>query len=149
MTRSEKAKFLFESGYNCSQSVFLAFYDLIGLSEETAIKLSAGFGGGFGRMREVCGAVCGMTAVISFYNADKDPNNQEEKALLYALIQDAINEFKAKNGSYICRELLDDFTPVTHQPELRTQSYYEKRPCGDLVKNAAEITEKYITKKKQ
>ena len=149
MTRGEKAKALFESGYNCSQSVFLAFLDLTGLSEETAIRYSAGFGGGFGRLREVCGAVSSMTALISFFNASTDPNNQDEKAALYALIQEAINEFKAENGSYICRELLDDSGLVTATPELRTNNYYEKRPCGNLVKYAAEITEKYIAKKKQ
>lgn len=144
MTRGEKAKALFEEGYNCSQSVFLAFEDVIGLDRSTAVRISAGFGGGFARMREVCGAVSGMTAVISYVNACEDPNNHEKKKELYALIQKAIGEFKNINGHYICRELLGlnaDSSPV---PTKRSESFYHKRPCGELCKIAADIAEKYI-----
>lgn len=144
MNRGDKAKEYFNNGYNCSQSVFLAFNDLMNLDEDTAIKLSAGFGGGFGRMREVCGAVSGMTAVISFFNASNDPNNHEKKKELYSLIQKAIGEFKEENGSYICRELIsfqNDSSPI---PSERNEKYYHKRPCGDLCYIAANIAEKYI-----
>ena len=144
MTRGDKAKELFEQGYNCSQAVFLAFEDVTGIDRETAAKLSAGFGGGIGRLREVCGAVTGMTAVISYLTASTDPNDKAAKAALYSKIQQAANEFKAENGSYICRELLSGPSADPHNPEPRTAEFYKKRPCSDLCKCAAEIAEKYI-----
>ena len=145
MTRGEKAKQLFEEGFNCSQAVFLAFEDIIGMDRETAIRVSAGFGGGFGRMREICGAVSGMVAVISFANACTDPNDHEKKKALYSLIQQAMNEYKAENGSYICRELLGLAQGASSpEPEKRTAEYHKKRPCGELCRCAAEIAEKYI-----
>lgn len=148
MSRPENAKELFESGCNCCQAVFCAFLDETNLSKEDAMCLSAGFGGGFGRLREVCGAVSGMTMVLSNKFASADPNNKEEKAALYALIQKAAGDFKAENGSIICRELLDieekNSNPV---PEERTKEYYKKRPCSELVKCAAEIAEKYLNEK--
>lgn len=149
MTRPEKAKALFESGYNCAQAVFCAFEDVTGISGETALRFSAGFGGGMGRLREVCGAVSGMTMVLSCVFADADPNNHEKKKELYALIQQAAGDFKAENGSYICRELLSLGGGASDpSPEKRTEHYYKKRPCGELVRCAAEITEKYLNKNK-
>ena len=144
MTRGDKAKELFEQGYNCSQAVFLAFEDLTGIDRETAAKLSAGFGGGIGRLREVCGAVTGMTAVISYLTASTDPCDKTAKAALYSKIQQAANEFKAENGSYICRELLAGPSADPHNPETRTPEYYKKRPCSELCRCAAQIAEKYI-----
>lgn len=144
MNRGDKAKEYFNNGYNCSQSVFLAFNDLMNLDEDTVIKLSAGFGGGFGRMREVCGSVCGMTAVISFFNACDDPNNIEKKKELYSKIQSAMKEFSEINGSYICKELLGKMAETDPSPTPRTEAYYHKRSCGDFCKAAAEIAEKYI-----
>ncbi len=145
MNRPDNAKKLFESGCNCCQAVFCAFLDETNLSKEDALRISAGFGGGFGRLREVCGAVSGMTMVLSNKFASTDPNNKEEKAALYALIQKAAGEFKEENGSIICRELLGleekNSNPV---PEERTTEYYKKRPCSELVKCAAEIAEKYL-----
>ena len=145
MSRADKAKELFEGGCNCSQAVFCAFIDETNLSFDDAMRLSAGFGGGMGRMREVCGAVSGMTMVLSDKFACTDPNNKEKKAALYALIQKAAGDFKAENGSIICRELLGlsekCSCPV---PEERTKEYYKKRPCSELVHMAAEITEKYL-----
>ncbi|MBQ2841445.1 MAG: C_GCAxxG_C_C family protein [Clostridia bacterium] len=149
MNRSENAKELFENGCNCCQAVFCAFLDETNLSKEDALRLSAGFGGGFGRLREVCGAVSGMTMVLSNKFASADPNNKAEKAELYSLIQKAAGEFKKENGSIICRELLGleekNSSPV---PEDRTKEYYKKRPCSELVKCAAEIAEKYISENK-
>lgn len=146
MNRPDNAKQLFESGCNCCQAVFCAFLDETNLSKEDALRLSAGFGGGFGRLREVCGAVSGMTMILSNKFASADPNNKEEKAALYALIQKAAGEFRDENGSVICRELLDleekSSIPV---PEERTKEYYKKRPCSELVRCAAEIAEKYLT----
>ena len=149
MTRPEKAKELFENGCNCCQAVFCAFLDETKLSQEDALRLSAGFGGGIGRMREVCGAVSGMTMVLSNKFASADPNNKEEKAALYSLIQKAAGDFREENGSIICRELLGlsekKSDPV---PEERTKEYYKKRPCSELVRCAAEIAEKYLNENK-
>ena len=148
MTRSDKAKELFESGYNCAQAVFCAFEDVTGMEHETALRFSAGFGGGMGRLREVCGAVSGMTMVLSCVFAG-DPNDREKKKELYALIQQAAGDFKAENGSYVCRELLSLGEGASNpEPEKRTESYYKKRPCAELVRCAAEITEKYLNKSK-
>ena len=144
MTKSEKAKELFESGFNCAQAVFLAFREEMRIDEETAIRLVAGFGGGFGRMREVCGAVSGMVAVISYFNACTDPKNHEKKMELYSKIQSAMNEYKEINGSYICRELLGLEGASNPSPEKRTDEYYKKRPCGELCAIAAGIAEKYV-----
>lgn len=145
MNKGEIAKELFESGCNCSQAVFCAFCEETGFDKETAIRISAGFGGGFGRLREVCGAVSGMTMVLSSRFAAPDVNDPAKKAELYALIQKAANEFKEQNGSIVCRELLGlsekSSSPV---PEERTAKYYAKRPCGELVKCAAEITERLL-----
>lgn len=149
MTRPEKAKELFENGYNCAQAVFCAFEDVTGFDRETALRFSAGFGGGMGRLREVCGAVSGMTMVLSCAFASTDPNDREKKKELYALIQQAAGDFKAENGSYICRELLGLAEKASDPaPEARTKEYYKKRPCGELVRCAAEITEKYLNKVK-
>lgn len=145
MTRPEKARELFENGCNCAQAVFCAFEDITEFDRETALRFSAGFGGGLGRLREVCGAVSGMTMVLSGVFASIDPNDTEKKKELYAIIQKAAGDFKAENGSYICRELLGLSEGASDPaPEKRTQQYYLKRPCSELVKCAAEITEKYL-----
>ena len=149
MTRPEKAKELFENGYNCAQAVFCAFEDVTGFDRETALRFSAGFGGGMGRLREVCGAVSGMTMVLSCVFASTDPNNAEKKKELYALIQKAAGDFKAENGSYICRDLLGLGEGASDPtPAKRSAHYYKKRPCGELVYCAAAITEKYINQNK-
>lgn len=147
MSKGEKAKELFESGMNCAQAVFCAFCDETGFDKETAIKLSAGFGGGMGRMREVCGAVSGMVMVLSYLSASADPSSHAEKAALYALIQQAADEFKAESGSIICRELLGLGNGASSpNPECRTKEYYKKRPCSESVRLAADIAEKYLKK---
>ncbi|MCD7797583.1 MAG: C-GCAxxG-C-C family protein [Clostridiales bacterium] len=138
MTKSELAKSLFESGCNCSQSVAAAFADEIRLDEELIKRLTLGFGGGVGRMREVCGAVSGMAFVISaLYN--------EDKGSVYARIQDVAGQFKEQNGSIVCRELLslDIKGADSPAPQPRTKEYY-KKPCSQLVAMSADILEKYI-----
>ena len=146
MSKADYAKELFEGGCNCCQAVFCAFPENTNLTKDEAMRLSAGFGGGMGRMREVCGAVSGMTMVLSQKFACADPNNKEEKAALYALIQKAAGEFREENGSVVCRELLGlaekSSDPV---PEERTAAYYRKRPCSELVHCAAAIAEKYLS----
>lgn len=139
MGKGETAKQLFCQGYNCSQSVALAFKDELGIDEKLIERLTLGFGGGMGRMREVCGAVSGMTFVISgLYNAGK--------AEIYSIIQENAKAFQKENGSIVCRELLKLGTPGADSPtpEKRTDAYYKKRPCPELVACAADILEKYI-----
>ena len=134
-----KAKELFLSGYNCSQAVLLAFDDVTGLDEKTAARLASSFGGGMGRMREVCGAVSAMFMICGLTNGYDDPKAKEEKAAHYAAIQALADDFKKENRSIICRELLGlnaDGSPV---PAARTAEYYKKRPCADLVSDAARI----------
>ena len=143
--RGDKAKGYFTRGYNCAQSVLMTFSDITGLDEKTSAMLSSGFGGGMGRMREVCGAVSGMFMAASIVHGYDDPGDTEGKKRTYAMIQTLAEKFKEKNKSIICRELLGlDKPEGTHIPEQRTAEYYKKRPCGDLVKDAAEVLEEYF-----
>jgi len=143
MTRAEKAKAYFEQGYNCAQAVTLAFADEMGLKPEEAAKLASSFGGGFGRLREVCGCVSGMALAAGAIYGYSDPKAKEEKAEHYALVQKLAGEFKERNGSIICRELLDGINNDTNPvPEDRTEKYYKKRPCADFAYAAADILEK-------
>lgn len=147
MTKGEKAKALFLEGYNCAQAVFGAFCEDFGLDSETAMKLSSGFGGGMGRLREVCGAVSGMFMVFDMNHGYTSPKAKEEKMELYRHIQTLAHEFEADNGSIICRELLGlqekSSIPV---PENRTKEYYKKRPCAELVEFAADLVDSYMQK---
>lgn len=139
MTKGDSAYQLFKEGLNCAQAVAAAFSDEMELDKELVIRLATGFGAGMGRMREVCGAVSGMTFVISsLYH--------EDKGSIYKRVQDVAQKFKEENGSIVCRELLglningaDSPTPAP-----RTEEYYKKRPCAEIVKNAADILEEYI-----
>lgn len=141
----EKAKQLFMEGYNCSQAVLGAFCDECGIDFETAMKLSSSFGGGMGRLREVCGAVSGMFMVAGVLYGYDDPKGQPEKAMHYERIQQLAQEFKKENGSIVCRELLGLTEKKSEPtPEQRTEQYYKKRPCAEMVKMAAEIMEQYI-----
>lgn len=145
MNRSERAKENFKRGYNCAQSVFLAFSDLIPLDEKTALKISAPFGGGVGRMREICGTVSGMLMVCGMIFYDSEHVTLEEKSALYAREQELMRRFREKNGSIICRELLRGVaTDSSPNAEARTEEYYKKRPCADLCACAAEILEGYL-----
>ena len=145
MTHSELAKKNFESGCNCAQAVLLAFSDRTGLDEATAMKLSASFGGGMGKLREVCGAVSGMFMAAGMIYADDHVPTQEAKAAHYEKIRTLAARFKEENGSYICRELLDG-VPVSKDaaPEERTEQYYKKRPCGELCAMAAQILDDFL-----
>lgn len=146
--RGQRALALFKEGYNCSQAVALAFADLIGMDEKLLARVTSSFGGGMGRMREVCGAVSGMFFVAGALYGYEEPGavGQQEKAAHYARIQELAGEYRAVNGSIICRELLGINTLGADQPtpELRTAEYYKKRPCGQLVMLAATIMESYI-----
>lgn len=145
MNHEEKAKELFIEGYNCAQSVFVAFQDEMNIDRETALKLSSSFGGGMGRLREVCGAVSGMFMVAGVLYGYDDPKDKEEKAKHYARIQELANEFSKQNKSIVCRELLGlDKKTDSPIPSERTKEYYDKRPCVELVGQAAKIIENYI-----
>lgn len=149
MTRREHAMQLFEEGYNCAQSVFLAFEDLHGIDRETAARLSSSFGGGMGRLREVCGAVSGMFMTAGVLYGYDDPKASTEKSEHYGRIQELAKAFEEKNGSIVCRELLGlEVKRETPVPEARTAEYYKKRPCKELVGDAAEILEAYIKAEK-
>lgn len=143
--RKEKAMALFEEGYNCAQAVFLAFEDMHGIERRTAAALSSSFGGGMGRLREVCGSVSGMFLTVGVLYGYDDPKAKEEKAEHYARIQELAAAFEKANGSIVCRELLGltvkKEAPI---PQERTAEYYKKRPCKELVGMAAEILEEYI-----
>ncbi len=145
MHHEEKARELFKQGYNCAQAVLLAFCDVTGLDEKTALLLSSSFGGGMGRMREVCGAVSGMFMVAGLLYGYHETSDQTGKTEHYKRIQTLAEEFRKENGSIICRELLGlpggADSPV---PELRTNTYYKKRPCAELVAMAARIMDAYI-----
>ena len=144
---SEKAAENFRKGYNCAQSVFITFAEEFGIDKETALKLSSSFGGGMGRLREVCGAVSSMFAIAGLKEGYISPNDDEAKAKHYELIQNLAHKFKEKYGTIICRELLElpegADSPV---PSKRTKQYYHDRPCEAFVRLAAEIIEKEILK---
>ncbi len=146
MNRVEVAEKLFQEGYNCSQSVFAAFSDLYGMDQEQALKLSTGFGGGVGRLREVCGAVSGMTMIAGLETGTAKKMDDEGKKYNYEVVQKLAEEFKNLNGSIICRELLnlDADTSINAEPQKRTKEYYNTRPCCQLVCDAAEIINKVL-----
>lgn len=146
--KSEKAKELFLKGYNCSQAVVGAFCEDLGLDFDTAMKLSSSFGGGMGRLREVCGAVSGAFILAGLKYGYADPRDKTAKAEHYKLIQDMAAKFKEQNGSIICRELLEvGDKKESHIPDDRTKEYYKKRPCVELVETAAKIAEEFLNNK--
>ncbi len=146
----DRARELFGQGYNCAQSVFAAFCDETGMDFETALKLSSSFGGGMGRLREVCGAVSGMLMAAGTLYGYADPKDDEAKAEHYRLVQALALRFKAENDSLICRDLLG--LTVEHDaptPEKRTAGYYQKRPCAEYVACAARILDEHIEHKEE
>ena len=142
---AQKAMNLFKEGYNCSQSVFLAFKDLYGIDRHTALKLSSSFGGGMGRLREVCGSVSGMFLTAGILYGYDSPKDRSSKTEHYKRIQERARSFEELNGSIVCRELLGlDQKKESYVPEERTKDYYRKRPCEQIVGCAAYIMEEYI-----
>ncbi len=143
--RAEKARNYFLEGYNCSQSVFLAFCDLTGFDEKTALLVSSSFGGGMGRLREVCGAVSGMFMAAGVLYGYSDPKASTEKMEHYKRIQELAADFKERNGSIVCRDILGKIAEdKSFIPSERTAEYYKTRPCAKVVEDATEILEKYI-----
>lgn len=140
----EKAKALFREGYNCAQAVLIAFEDVTGLDRKTAATLASSFGGGMGRMREVCGAVTGMFMAAGLLFGYDNPEAKTEKAAHYALIQELAGEFRAECGSIICRDLLGGTADTGTVPTDRNAEFYKKRPCVELVGLAAHILENHL-----
>ena len=143
MTHREKAIEYFRAGYNCAQSVFAAFCDVTGYSEEQALLISSSFGGGMGRMRETCGAVSAMFMVAGALKGYTDISTDEPKKEHYTRIQKMAEEFKKDGGSIICRDILKN-PPSDPNPSPRTAEYYAKRPCARMVMVAANILDEYI-----
>ena len=144
--RSEKAVELFNNGYNCSQAVFCAFADKFDIDAETALKISIGFGGGFGRLREVCGAFSACTMLAGLANNSNLADAAEAKKEAYKEIRLLKEEFEKRNGgSFICRDLLGLTGPSeSHIPEARTEHYKKTRPCEEIVREAAKIMDEYL-----
>lgn len=143
--KSALAKQNFEEGFNCAQAVLLAFCDKTGFTREQAARLASTFGGGMGRMREVCGAVSAMLMVEGLLKGYSDPKAKEEKSALYASVRVLADQFREENHSIICRDLLIE-TEVTSggEPEARTKEYYARRPCGCYVEDAARILAEHL-----
>ena len=145
MTKGDYAKQLFESGMNCAQAVFCAFSDELGFDKDTALRISAGFGGGIGRLREVCGAVSAMVLLAGLLYADTDIPTHERKQAHYARVQELAHRFQSAHGSYLCRDLLAGVeTMPGGAPEARTAQYYAKRPCAGLCESAAALFDAYV-----
>lgn len=145
----EKARNLFLQGYNCSQAVFCTFAEDYNISQELALRLSASFGGGIGRMRETCGAFCGAAMLAGLEAGQTDAKNTQQKQNNYHIIQQMAATFQQMNGSIKCSELLQlrQNTPITDTPDARTANYYRQRPCLKMVDSAVEIFYKTFKEK--
>lgn len=148
MSHAERARELFVRGYNCAQAVFIAFCDLTGYDEDDAARISSSFGGGMGRLREVCGAVSGAFMVAGCLYGYADETDKNAKTAHYALIQDIAARFRERNGTIICRELIGaEANDKSAVPTDRTADFYKRRPCVELVEIAAEIMDEIIKEK--
>lgn len=144
--RVDRAEALFKEGYNCAQSVVLPFADLHGLERDMALKVAASFGGGIGRMRETCGAACGMFILAGLETGPTTTDNPNEKAANYKLVQDLAAKFKAENGSLNCAELLGldaEENNKSGKTDLHKRAC-NKRPCSMMVRSAAELWANYL-----
>ena len=143
MDRQYNAAKLFYEGYNCAQAVAMAFADVVGLEEKFCAKAISSFGGGMGRMREVCGAVSGMLFVAGLLYGYDTKDDDDVKKDHYARVQELAGKFREENGSIICREILKN-PPSDPTPSPRTEQYYKERPCAHMVVTAVKILEEYI-----
>ena len=139
----EKTKDNFRKGYNCCQCVVLSYCERYGIDEETALKLSCSFGGGFGRVKEVCGAVCAMAMIVGLETGNTDPGNVDAKQENYEMVRYLMNEFKKENGSIYCSELTSlEGNEVFTKVQERGGKYYKKKPCIEYVADVARILDK-------
>ena len=152
-SRQQLATEYFHQGFNCCQSVLLAFSDILNVDPETLKTIASGFGGGMGRLREVCGAFSGMVMMAGFISPAADPSVKEDRTKNYALVQQFAEKFKELNGgSIVCRELLGLAKNAAQElpvPSDRTADYYKKRPCPVIIGNAAKIIAEYLTNKQE
>ncbi|MFR9649891.1 MAG: C-GCAxxG-C-C family protein [Rikenellaceae bacterium] len=139
--KGAQARAIFEQGYNCAQSVAMAYAEDLGCDEALLSTVASSFGGGFARCREVCGAVSGMGVISGFVIPATDPKDRASKAANYALVQSAIERFRQENGSIVCRELLG----LTANPNVRSP----KRSCAELVEMAAQLIGEAINSREQ
>ncbi len=144
MTKKEKIDTsvkLFKEGFNCCQAVVGAFAEEYGFTREQALKMSASFGGGIGRMRETCGAACGMFLLAGLETGSTDGADSKKKGANYEFVQQLAEEFKLRNGALKCADLLklSSKEQIKSTPEERTSQYYAKRPCVKIVEEAAKI----------
>ena len=149
--RMSRAVDYFMQGYGCCQSVVAAFSDLYGMDEEMALKVGAGFGGGVGRLRMMCGAVSGLVVLAGLDCGETDGSNREGKSACYKVVQDLLEQFKQANGSIICAEILGlqghEKAVSTYEASPRTAEYYKTRPCAAKVESAARIFANYLRQK--
>ncbi len=150
MERIQKAENLFLNGCNCAQAVLTAYHDVIGLSEEQAMKLASSFGAGMGRMREVCGACSAAFMIAGLLCGYADAGDDKAKAEHYRLIQQMAERFRQQHGTILCRELLQGIkTDTSPTPSARTEAYYKQRPCVRFVRTAAEIVEEFLLSERE
>ena len=143
MDRATMAAEYFVNGYNCAQAIAVAFCDYIGMEKEQAAKMASSFGGGMGRMREVCGAVSGMLLVAGILYGYGTPGDDGIKKEHYSRVQELAGAFREEIGSIVCREILKN-PPSDPNPTPRTAEFYAQRPCARMVYLATQIMEEYI-----
>ena len=143
MDHGMKAAELFLAGYNCAQAVAVAFCDVTGLDEAFTARAVSPFGGGMGRMREVCGAVSGMFFVLGHLYGYDTPGDDVSKKQLYTQVQDLAARFRGENGSIVCREILKN-PPSDPNPTPRTAEFYKQRPCAKMVLTAGRLMDEFI-----
>jgi len=147
--RIQRAVELFMQGYGCCQSVVCAFSDLYGLDEEMALRISAGFGGGVGRMRMMCGTCSALVILAGLEKGQTRGEDREGKAACYQLVRQLLETFRQRNGSIICAELLQmsglKAETNTSQPDERNAEYYRVRPCARKVESAARVFAEYLS----
>ena len=143
MDHGMKAAELFLGGYNCAQAVVVAFCDELGMTEAQAARMASSFGGGMGRMREVCGAVSGMLLVAGILYGYDTPGDDVSKKRHYTLVQQLAGQFREEVGSIVCREILKN-PPSDPNPTPRTAEFYKTRPCARMLTLAAGILDDYL-----
>ena len=145
MNQADRAEELFRQGYNCAQAVFGAFSQDLGLDSQEAMRLASPFGAGLGKLREVCGAVSGMLMVLGLARGYSNADAIDEKRALYALTQQAVHQFETENGYLLCRDLLHlEKGEDLEEPAVRTEEYYQIRPCLKAVRSAAAIAQSLL-----
>jgi len=149
--RVERAVENFMAGYGCCQSVVAAFADLYGLDELQAKKIAAGFGGGVGRLRMMCGAVSGIVMLVGLDCGQTEGSDRDGKSACYKVVQQLLAQSEAENGSLICAEILGlkghEKARSSYVASPRTAEYYKQRPCAAKVESAARIFANYLRSK--